>query len=43
VSRAIAQAHGGELSAANRPGGGAQFTLVLPAQQAGLRASAGGA
>jgi two-component system sensor histidine kinase KdpD len=30
IARAIAQAHGGRLTAANRPGGGAAFRLVLP-------------
>jgi two-component system sensor histidine kinase KdpD len=30
ISRAIAQAHGGRLTAANRPGGGAVFRLSLP-------------
>ncbi|GAO03800.1 sensor histidine kinase KdpD [Anaeromyxobacter sp. PSR-1] len=30
VARAIAQAHGGRLTAANRPGGGAVFRLTLP-------------
>jgi two-component system sensor histidine kinase KdpD len=30
ISRAIAQAHGGRLAAANRPGGGAVFRLTLP-------------
>jgi two-component system sensor histidine kinase KdpD len=30
ISRAIAQAHGGRLVAANRPGGGAVFRLTLP-------------
>jgi two-component system sensor histidine kinase KdpD len=30
IARAIAQAHGGRLVAANRPGGGAVFRLALP-------------
>jgi two-component system sensor histidine kinase KdpD len=30
IARAIAQAHGGRLHAANRPGGGAAFRLTLP-------------
>ncbi len=30
IARAIAQAHGGRLSASNRPGGGAVFRLTLP-------------
>jgi two-component system sensor histidine kinase KdpD len=30
IARAIAQAHGGRLVAANRPGGGAAFRLTLP-------------
>ena len=30
VSRAIARAHGGDIEAANHPGGGAVFTLRLP-------------
>jgi two-component system sensor histidine kinase KdpD len=30
IARAIAQAHGGRLVAANRPGGGAVFRLTLP-------------
>jgi signal transduction histidine kinase len=31
VSYGIAQAHGGTLAAENRPGGGARFTLTVPA------------
>jgi two-component system sensor histidine kinase KdpD len=48
IARAIAQVHGGRLTAANRPGGGAVFRLTLPAAEqpplapAGL-APAGGA
>jgi two-component system sensor histidine kinase KdpD len=30
IARAIAQVHGGRLTAANRPGGGALFRLTLP-------------
>jgi len=30
IARQLAQAHGGELSAANHPEGGAIFTLRLP-------------
>jgi signal transduction histidine kinase len=30
ISRTIAQQHGGQLSFANAPEGGAQVTLVLP-------------
>ncbi len=33
VSRAIARAHGGDIEAANPPGGGAVFTLHLPRQE----------
>ena len=33
VSRAIARAHGGDIEAANAPGGGAVFTLRLPRQE----------
>ncbi len=48
IARAIAQVHGGRLTASSRPGGGAVFRLTLPAAEqpppaaAGL-ASAGGA
>jgi len=31
IARQLAQAHGGDLTAANHPGGGAVFTLRLPA------------
>jgi signal transduction histidine kinase len=34
VSLGIARAHGGTLAAANRPGGGARFTLHLPVRGA---------
>ena len=30
IARMLARAHGGELTAANRPGGGARFTLCVP-------------
>ncbi len=30
IARQLAQAHGGDLQAANHPQGGAQFTLSLP-------------
>ncbi len=44
IARAIAQAHGGRLAAANRPGGGAVFrlTLPLPAEPPPHSAEAGG-
>ncbi|HIE56678.1 MAG TPA: HAMP domain-containing protein [Anaerolineales bacterium] len=32
IARKLAQAHGGDLDAANHPGGGAVFTLSLPLQ-----------
>ena len=34
VSRRIVRAHGGSLTASNRDGGGACFTLTLPAHSA---------
>jgi len=34
VARRVARDHGGTLTAANRPGGGACFTLTLPAAEA---------
>ena len=34
ICRAIAQMHGGRIRAANRPGGGAVFTVTLPAESA---------
>ncbi|HEX4609171.1 MAG TPA: ATP-binding protein [Urbifossiella sp.] len=48
VSRRIVQAHGGTLTAANRPDGGACFTITLPgggnqkAEDRGQRAEGGG-
>jgi signal transduction histidine kinase len=33
VARRVAREHGGELTATNRPGGGACFTLTLPAPE----------
>jgi signal transduction histidine kinase len=38
IVRAIVHRHGGEISAANQPGGGAVFTLLLPAAKAGSNA-----
>jgi two-component system sensor histidine kinase KdpD len=43
ISRAIAQAHGGRLAAANRPGGGAVFRLTLPLPANGPPAAGEGA
>jgi two-component system OmpR family sensor kinase len=37
IVRAIAHAHGGEVSAANAPGGGARFTVELPLGEPGER------
>lgn len=42
VARRVADAHGGTLAAANRPEGGACFTLTLPAPEAGHAEAAGG-
>jgi two-component system sensor histidine kinase KdpD len=33
ICRSIIQAHGGQICAANRPGGGAEFTICLPCEQ----------
>ena len=43
ISRAIAQAHGGRLTGANRPGGGAAFRLSLPVLDAPSGTGAEGA
>lgn len=40
IVQAIADAHGGHVELASRPGHGATFTLVLPATAAPMRASA---
>ncbi len=34
ICQGIIQAHGGRISAKNRPGGGAEFTIALPCEQA---------
>jgi two-component system sensor histidine kinase KdpD len=34
ICRAIVHAHGGRISARNRPGNGAEFTLTLPCEKA---------
>ncbi|HYH68038.1 MAG TPA: ATP-binding protein [Urbifossiella sp.] len=41
VARRVARDHGGTLTAANRPGGGACFTLTLPAAEAPRAEAAG--
>jgi two-component system sensor histidine kinase KdpD len=33
ICRAIVAAHGGRISAANRPAGGAEFRIVLPCNE----------
>jgi signal transduction histidine kinase len=33
IARRVAREHGGTLTARNRPGGGACFSLVLPSQE----------
>jgi two-component system sensor histidine kinase KdpD len=35
ICRAIVAAHGGRIEAANRPGGGARFTVTIPVEGAG--------
>jgi two-component system sensor histidine kinase KdpD len=30
ICKAVVDAHGGEIAAANAPGGGAEFTVTLP-------------
>jgi signal transduction histidine kinase len=42
VARRVARDHGGTLTAANRPGGGASFTLTLPAPEESHAEAAGG-
>jgi two-component system phosphate regulon sensor histidine kinase PhoR len=42
ISRLIARAHGGDLSVADAPGGGALFTLTVPADPAAAAASEAG-
>jgi two-component system sensor histidine kinase KdpD len=37
ICQAILQAHGGRISARNRPGGGAEFILSLPCEDAAPR------
>ena len=37
ICRRVVVAHGGDIRAANRPGGGARFTVLLPATRAGGR------
>lgn len=42
-STAIARAHGGEVTASNAPGGGAVFTLEVPAGGASRESDVGNA
>jgi two-component system sensor histidine kinase KdpD len=37
ICEAVAQAHGGRIRAANRPGGGAEFVITLPCAEAAPR------
>jgi signal transduction histidine kinase len=39
ICRRLVEAHGGEISLAERPGGGCRFSFTLPAADAALRAS----
>ncbi len=39
IARQLARLHGGELTAANHPSGGAVFTLILPVNSPGIQAN----